>query len=300
MSGARSQMDRRALFASGAAAALLAATGLSAGPAPQRGGRLRMALSGAARDDTFDPRAAQGLFMQVAMAGAAFDTLTEIAADGTLRGELATGWRGNPQADVWTLDLRRDVLFHNGKTLVAEDVAASLALHGQGLLADVIRIETQGTGQLRITLRQGDADFPYRLSTPALVILPGDRLEDAIREGTGTGLYRTAKFLPGRQFIGTRVEDHYKDGTAGWFDSVELVSVPADAVRAQALREGLVDAADLAERALIGTTQDIRLLPDVHAMSAAIQAGVALPAGIGTRWPLDNLRAAERWWMASG
>ena len=37
------RLDRRALFASGAAAALLAATGVSA--SPKRGGRLRAALS---------------------------------------------------------------------------------------------------------------------------------------------------------------------------------------------------------------------------------------------------------------
>ena len=45
----RKPLDRRALFSSGAAAALLAAAGVSAGPLPQRGGKLRLALSGAAR-----------------------------------------------------------------------------------------------------------------------------------------------------------------------------------------------------------------------------------------------------------
>ncbi|MEM6342089.1 MAG: peptide ABC transporter substrate-binding protein, partial [Pseudomonadota bacterium] len=83
------RLDRRALFASGAAAAVLAATGISA--APKRGGRLRAALSGAARTDSWaDP--ASGLFMRVAGQGILFDTLTEIAADGTLRSELARSW----------------------------------------------------------------------------------------------------------------------------------------------------------------------------------------------------------------
>ena len=41
-----SLMDRRALFSSAAAAALLAATGVSAAGAPKSGGRLRIALSG--------------------------------------------------------------------------------------------------------------------------------------------------------------------------------------------------------------------------------------------------------------
>ena len=46
MTKTRSLMDRRALFATGAAAALLAATGVSAAALPKQGGRLRMALSG--------------------------------------------------------------------------------------------------------------------------------------------------------------------------------------------------------------------------------------------------------------
>ena len=64
------RMDRRALFASGAAAALLAATGASLADTPKKGGTLRLAVP---RDDSLE---------QVAR-GAVFDTLTEIAPDGT-------------------------------------------------------------------------------------------------------------------------------------------------------------------------------------------------------------------------
>ena len=73
------RIDRRALFASGAAAALLAATGASLADTPKAGGTLRLAVP---RDDSLEQLAR----------GAVFDTLTEIAPDGTLRGELATGW----------------------------------------------------------------------------------------------------------------------------------------------------------------------------------------------------------------
>ena len=118
-------LDRRALFASGAAAALLAASGVSA--APMRGGRLRAALSGASRDDRWDA-VPSGLFMQAAVQGAVFDTLTEIAADGTLRGELATGWQAEDGGRVWTFDLRSDVSFHDGVPLTAQDVVASLEI----------------------------------------------------------------------------------------------------------------------------------------------------------------------------
>lgn len=298
MTRATRHIDRRALFASGAAAALLAATGVSAGPSPVRGGRLRMALSGAARTDGFDARLTQGLFMQVAMAGMVFDTLTEVGADGTLRGELATHWQGDVDARVWEFDLRRDVQFHNGTAFSARDVISSFALHQDTLLRDIDQVEAVGQARLRITLMRPDADFPYRLSAPQLVIYPADHLAQAMVEGIGTGLYRAYRFLPGRQLIGERIAKHYKDDEAGWFDSVELVSVPSDIVRAEALRDGFVDAADVPDAAFLDGMTDVSLLPKARCITCAAHRKISMPHTVGTRAPLDNLRAAERWWMA--
>ena len=291
-------IDRRALFASGAAAALLAATGVSAGPGPSKGGRIRIALSGAERTDGFDATQPMGLFMRVAMVGAVFDTLTEIAADGTLRGELATTWRGSSDALVWHLKLQQGVQFHNGQPFTAEDVIRSFSLHEDDLMSDVVSIASETPYTLRIELAVSDPDFPYRLSDPRLVIYPSGDLETAMREGIGTGLYRVHRFVPGRQFIGQRVSEHYKDGRRGWFDSVELVGLSSDAVRAEALRDNYVDAANLTHTADLGDLEGIKFLPEEHFMTTAADQSLAYPAQIGSRWPLDNLRAAERWWMA--
>ena len=97
------RIDRRALFASGAAAALLAATGVSA--MPKRGGVLRAALSGAARDQVWGPNG--GLMIQAARS-AVLEGLTEIAADGTLRGVLAERWDSREDGRIWTFQLRSE------------------------------------------------------------------------------------------------------------------------------------------------------------------------------------------------
>ena len=289
-------IDRRRLFASGAAATLLAATGVSAGLSPVRGGRLCMAVSGATRTDVFDPRVTQGLFMQVAMVGMAFDTLTEVGADGTLRGELVTGWRGGADARVWEFDLREDVFFHNGDPFSARDVVASFALHRETMLRNIDTITMAGETRLQITLKTPNADFPYLLSAPQLVIYPADHIAQAMEQGIGTGLYRLHRFLPGRQVIGQKVDSHYKDGTAGWFDVVELVSIPSDQVRAEALRDGFVDAVDLSSMDLLQGSEAVKLLPDVRQISCAVREKIHVPAFVGACAPLDNLRAAERWW----
>ncbi|OAN84788.1 ABC transporter substrate-binding protein [Sulfitobacter geojensis] len=281
----RSLLDRRALFSSAAAAALLAATGVSAA-GPTRGGRLRMALSGALRDDTW--LRGDGLFMQVARQGVVFDTLTEVAADGTLRGELATGWTSSPDARRWLFDLREDVTFHDGKPFTAQDVVASAASFPDGA------VQAVGTYQVSFTLDHADPRLPMRLAQPAYFI----RSAHAPDSGIGTGLYRVEKFTPGQRLLATRVADHYKGESAGWFDEVELTSIPSEPVRGQALGEYLVDAVDLkAAGALAGLT-DITFQPDHRHPAQAVSTDVIQPATISHLRPLDNLRAAERWWFA--
>ncbi len=82
-----SGFKRRRLIQTALAAAVLGASGLEAAPA-RIGGTLRAGLSGASASDSWDSRGHMGGFIGAA-AMAVFDTLTEIASDGSLRGELA-------------------------------------------------------------------------------------------------------------------------------------------------------------------------------------------------------------------
>ena len=286
MSGRNSLLDRRALFTTGAAAALLAATGASAGEPPRRGGRLRLALSGATREDTWVH--GDGLFIQVARQGMIFDTLTEVAGNGILKGELATGWQASEGARQWRFDLRPDVRFHDGSPLTARDVVASL----QSLLPQT-EITAQGALHVQITLPQANPGLPLLLSEPRYVIRPAHAPE----AGIGTGLYRLRRFSAGRQVLAERVESHYKDGTAGWFDTVELVSIPAREVRAQALSERLVDAADLPARPRYRDRGDVTLQTDSAGGISALSGDLRQPPNPGRQAPMDNLRAPERWWF---
>ena len=243
------KLSRRNLLTSGAAASLLAATGLPAASMPRRGGELRLALSGVAAG--WDTRAGSGTFARVLGQGAVFDCLTEIAADGTLRGELAEGWTASADARVWHFALRRDVRFHDGVPFTSEDAVASLRLHmdpGQRspaypLLADVEALCADGRHGLTVTLRSGNPDFPFLLADHHLLIYPARRMAEAMAQGIGTGLYRVAVSEPGR-VRAHRVADHYKDGEAGWFDAVDLRMAPEATERLAMLVRGDVDAVD--------------------------------------------------------
>ncbi|WP_299026519.1 ABC transporter substrate-binding protein [uncultured Sulfitobacter sp.] len=274
----RKPLDRRALFASGAAAALLAAAGVSAGPLPQRGGRLRLALSGASRSD--DWVQGDGLFMQVARVGLVFETLTEVAADGTLRGALATGWTSSDDATVWTFDLRSGVSFHDGADLTSADVVHSLSGIGA--------VRALSPSRFQITLDSPDAELPFTLAHPSHIIRPAHLAKGDI----GTGLYRVERFAAGQQLLTMRVASHWKDGHAGWFDAVELVSIPSSDVRVQAVAEYLVDGADVVDASALGGFDDIAVWN-----GQAVSRSIAMPAVLG-QGVFDDLRAPQRWWGA--
>ncbi len=282
------RIDRRSLFTSGAAAALLTATGVSLQAAPRPGGRLRLAV---ARADNTLTQAARG---------AVYETLTEIAPDGALRAELATGWQSDVRGRVWRFDLRDRVAFHDGGMLDAQDVAESIRAHLGDLLQDVKAVEATDRLRLRMELRQGTPDLPYLLAGPALIIAPGGQVDRPLAGAVGTGLYRVEKIREGRHFLGHRVAGHHKDGQAGWVDSVEIIVIPRADIRAEALRDGYVDVAALPLPEGLLRRGDFQYFPSARKMALAAHRGVGVPRSIGSQGPLDDGRIAERWWMLQG
>ncbi len=271
------RLDRRALFASGAAAALLAATGASLADTPKSGGVLRLAVP---RDDSLE-RVARG---------AVFDTLTEIAPDGTLRGELATGWQTDAGARTWTFDLRDDVVFHDGEPLTVQDVLATL--EGVG------RAEALAPGRVRLELTEPNPGLPFYLADSRFVITRDGQSVTPLKAANGTGCYRVERAEDNRHFLGRRVPGHYKDGQAGWADTFEIIVIPDAAVRAEALQDGYVDIAALPLPDTLRERRSFRFHPSQSDMALAVAAPVGMPRHIGAQGPLDDGRIAERWWRA--
>jgi len=277
------RIDRRALFTSGAAAALLAATGTSLSAAPRPGGVLRLAVP---RQD--------GLMEQVAR-GAIFDTLTEIAPDGVLRAELAEAWHSSEDARMWSFDLRRDVRFHDGTPLTADDVVASLqARRIEG--AEVSGVQQVADHRVEILLRAANPHLPYLLASPSLVIAPAGQVDRPLAQAVGTGCYRVERAQDGRHFRAAKVTDHFKAGHAGWVETVEVVVIPDPRVRAEALRDGYVDVAALPAPEGLIEKGGFLYHPSASDMALAARSDVGIPRSVGDRTALDDGRIAERWW----
>jgi peptide/nickel transport system substrate-binding protein len=121
-------ISRRGLMKSGVAAGVLGLSGMPLRAATM-GGKLTAGLGGANTSDSWDSRTHSDIFMIASCHGAGCDSLTEIAADATLKGELAESWEASTDAKTWTFNLRSGVTFHNGKAFGADDVIESLQMH---------------------------------------------------------------------------------------------------------------------------------------------------------------------------
>lgn len=302
------RFDRRKLLTSGAAAAVLLGAGVAAHARPKRGGLLRAALSGGvAGEDWLTPGAHVRPFMMSAAQGAVFETLTEVAPDGTLRGELLRSWNGTEAGLEWVLTLRDNARFHDGTPVRASDVIDALGHHREntvGTAAQLMQSAHARDRAVHVRLTRPEPQFPYLLSDPRLFVFA--------RRGSGgiagSGLYRPERFEPGVVLEARRVPDHPLLDRAGWFDEISIRAENDATSQETLLRARKVDVADLAQIEGDGFTHH-RVEPGPWARGfdgLATMGGygvtthmrVAVPRVLGGLWPVDNGRIAERWWMA--
>jgi len=110
------------------------------------------------------------------------------------------------------------------------------------IVAAISEMKKMNDHQIQFTLSAGNADFPFLLSDYHILMYPAGMIDEAIAKGIGTGLYKVVSFDPGVRCVLTRVDSHYKDGRAGWFDEIECIAINDSSARMNALMTGQVDA----------------------------------------------------------
>ena len=184
--------------------------------------------------------------------------------------ELAESWEASADAATWTFKLRSGVEFHNGKTMTAEDVIASINHHrgedtksaAKPIVAPIEDMKADGPDRVVFSLTGGNADFPFIVSDYHLVIKPAN--EDGSidwQSGVSTGGYTIETFEPGVRADLKRAPNYFKADNAN-FDTVEILSIIDVAARTNALTTGeldTMDRADLKTVHLLQRNQEIRL-----------------------------------------
>ena len=239
-----------ALGATALAATSIAGKALKA--APKRGGRLRMGIGAGATTDTLDPATYLQNFTQFTGFGLR-NNLTEVSNTGELIPELAESWEASADAATWTFKLRKGVEFHNGKTMDAGDVVASINHHlgedstsaAKGILDPIAEVKADGANTVVFKMKDGNADFPYIVSDYHIGIMPAPGgVVDA--SGVGTGGYVIDNFEPGVRAVFKRNPNYWKEGRAH-FDECEILAIVDPTARTNALTTGEVDAMDRAD-----------------------------------------------------
>jgi peptide/nickel transport system substrate-binding protein len=201
-------MTRRGLLKSGVAmtaAGLMLPAGMAmAQSEPKKGGTLRIGFNSGSTVDNYDPGVWDTNFVQV-FAQARHNYLTEIAADGSLVGEVAESWEASPDAMTWTLKIRSGITFHSGGTVTADDVIASINYHrgpestsaAKPIVDPIVEMKSDGPNTVIVTLSGGNADFPYLMSDYHLPIMPAKDGKIDPTSPDGCGPYKVDSFEPG-------------------------------------------------------------------------------------------------------
>jgi len=228
--------------------------------APKKGGNFRVGLGHGSTTDSVDPATWENAYTQFTFGYGSNNHLTEILPNGNLGPELAESWEASPDAKVWTFKLRKGVEFHNGKTMEASDVIASLNHHrgedtksgAKGIVSAVTDMKADGKNVVVITLDGGNADFPFVLNDYHLAIAPGNSAGkiDAM-SGVGAGAYAIENYEQG---VRAKLKKHanYWRSDYGHFDEVEVLTIADVAARTNALTTDEVDAIETANRSTAG------------------------------------------------
>ena len=214
------------------------------------GGRIRVGIiPGPTKDLEPHTLADLGGFEAAGIAG---EFLTRATSTLGLRPELATGWKANKTATVWTFTLRPNVKFQSGQKFGADDVVATyerLVGKDSAALSAFSGVLSPG-GAKRIddltvlfTLDAPNANFPYLTSstTYQAIILPADyKLGTFTSKPQATGAFQIASYTPG---VGAKYERF-----AGWWGG----HAPLDGVDASFYTEQAAVAS-----ALLGNQLDV-------------------------------------------
>ena len=239
-----------ALGATAMAATTIAGKAVQA--APKRGGRLRVGIGAGSTTDSLDPATYLQNFTQFLGFGLR-NNLTEVSNTGELVPELAESWEASADASTWTFKLRRGVEFHNGKTMDADDVVASVNHHlgedstsaAKGILEPIAEVKADGADTVVFRMKDGNADFPYIVSDYHIGIMPASGgVVDA--SGVGTGGYVIENFEPGVRATFKRNPNYWKEDRAH-FDECEILAIVDVTARTNALTTGEIDAMDRAD-----------------------------------------------------
>lgn len=210
------------------------------------GERSSITVSSAVDTSSFDPMASMSVGCMYNLQ--IFECLIREEVDGTLVPGLAESWEMSDDNMSVTFKIREGVKFHNGDTLLADDVAFSLnRVINEGNL-DVTsymeKAEVVDETHVKLTLKSVYSDILNSLAVVNLAIVSKSVVEDkgdAVNtEPVGTGPYILKNWVPGVSVTLTASPDYWRGEAA--IKEVTILIQPNASTGAVALENNEVDA----------------------------------------------------------
>jgi peptide/nickel transport system substrate-binding protein len=185
-----------------------------------------------------------------------YNGMTEADYDTNIVPALAQAWETSKDGLVWTWHIRKDVTFHNGRPMTAEDVKANLervldpktgsVIRGELQIIDNIALLDKYT--LRTTLKDKYYPLPAMLTNRWVPIIDPQTFDTAKHQPIATGPFKYVSWKRLHTTVMARHETYWEkdaDGNAlPYLDEVIGKPLADDTVRLTALRTGEVDMID--------------------------------------------------------
>jgi peptide/nickel transport system substrate-binding protein len=168
---------------------------------------------------------------------------------------LAESWQISKDGREYTFNLRKGVVFHNGRQMTSEDIRWDLEYttnpknraYGRANLPEITATETPDPHTVRVRIKEPFAPFLAALtSLQSFPVIPRGSMEVGEQPKSfppGTGPYRFDEWQRGHRIVLKKNVNYWKKGLP-LIDTIVFQPVPDDEVRFAALRSGDVDLAE--------------------------------------------------------
>ena len=241
----------------------------SSSAAPKQGGNLQVGIVGGSANESLDAQIAT-TEPEIAIAFQLYDALLGWNHTYKLVPLLAEEWSSNADATVWTVKLRKGVVFHDGTPMTADDVVYSykriINPSKPGMGASIASaLSESGIHKLdaytvRFALDTPNSVFDEAMAVYGNAIVPQNFNPKA---PIGTGPFKFKSFSPGQQTAFTANKNYW--GEVPHVDTLTIIEFADPTARVNALLGGTVDAiSDLpASQVKVVQAQGMKLL-DSH------------------------------------
>ena len=215
-------------------------------------GQVTWAVTISLASSWFDPAEASGIITPYMVYYALHDAMVKPMPGNLFAPNLAESWSLSDDGLIYEFILRKEVKFHNGETITADDVKFSFERYrgaaSKTLKDRVAAVETPDPQHVQFKLKEPWPDFMtfYTSATGAAWVVPKKYVQQVGEDGfkkapIGAGPYKFVTYIPGVELTLEAFDQYWRKSPN--VRRIVFRTIPDEATRLVALKRGEVDIA---------------------------------------------------------